>query len=176
MTTIIIRTPATTTIAIIASILLILEGRLFKGLVVFFSVVEEEVVVVGGEVGGAVVVEVSFEVSVSVEVGEQLGKGAYGIVRKATFQNQQVAVKELSNETISTKAQEEFAEEVLVLKKIGKHKNILAVIGFVETPQCIVTEFYPNGSVDNYLSKNKLSDEKKNSYCKRSLCWNDISW
>ncbi|KAL4572829.1 hypothetical protein LXL04_019615 [Taraxacum kok-saghyz] len=86
----------------------------------------------------------------------KVASGSYGDLYKGTYRSQEVAVKMLKAERIDTDMQQEFAQEVYIMRKI-RHKNVVQFIGACTKPSslCIVTEFMSGGSVYDYLHKQK---------------------
>lgn len=62
-----------------------------------------------------------------------------------------------------------FLSEITLMKSIGKHLNIVSMLGCVTTggPLCLITEYCPHGDLRNYLRliRDKVS---KNSVTARS--------
>jgi len=81
-----------------------------------------------------------------------LGKGAFGIVYKAVLDGKEVAVKEISAESINQKELEAFIEEARLMKDIPQHPNVLQFIGISPKPFCIITEFMEKGDLWSYLT------------------------
>ncbi|XP_023766449.1 serine/threonine-protein kinase STY46 isoform X1 [Lactuca sativa] len=86
----------------------------------------------------------------------KVASGSYGDLYKGTYRSQEVAIKMLKAERIDTDMQQEFAQEVYIMRKI-RHKNVVQFIGACTKPSslCIVTEFMSGGSVYDYLHKQK---------------------
>ncbi|XP_072993847.1 serine/threonine-protein kinase STY46-like isoform X2 [Typha latifolia] len=89
-------------------------------------------------------------------VDKKLASGSYGDVYHGTYCSQDVAVKVLNPERINLDMQQEFAQEVYIMRKV-RHKNVVQFIGAcTKTPSlCIVTEYMSGGSVYDYLHKKK---------------------
>ncbi|CAB4319623.1 unnamed protein product [Prunus armeniaca] len=79
------------------------------------------------------------------------------------YLGQDVAVKILRSEHLNDALEDEFAQEVAILRKVH-HRNVVCFIGAcTKSPHlCIVTEYMPGGSLYDYLHKNhnvlKLSE------------------
>ncbi|XP_022896680.1 serine/threonine-protein kinase STY46-like isoform X1 [Olea europaea var. sylvestris] len=86
----------------------------------------------------------------------KVASGSYGDLYKGTYCSQEVAIKILKAERLSTELQKEFAQEVYIMRKV-RHKNVVQFIGACTKPPnlCIVTEFMCGGSVYDYLHKRK---------------------
>ncbi|OIV91780.1 hypothetical protein TanjilG_14359 [Lupinus angustifolius] len=87
-------------------------------------------------------------------IGEQIGQGSCGTVYHALWYGSDVAVKIFSKQ-YSDDVIMSFRQEVSVLKRL-RHPNILLFMGAVTSPQhlCIVTEFFPRGSLFRMLQRN----------------------
>ncbi|GAA0150768.1 non-receptor serine/threonine protein kinase [Lithospermum erythrorhizon] len=86
----------------------------------------------------------------------KIASGSYGDLYKGTYCSQEVALKILKSERLNTNMQQEFAQEVYIMRKI-RHKNVVQFIGACTRPPnlCIVTEYMSGGSVYDYLHKQK---------------------
>ncbi|XP_052183834.1 G-type lectin S-receptor-like serine/threonine-protein kinase RLK1 [Diospyros lotus] len=86
--------------------------------------------------------------------GEELGRGAFGIVYKGVVQmggsRQVVAVKKLDR--VAQQKEKEFKTEVNVIGRTH-HKNLVRLLGFCEEGQhrMLVYEFLSNGSLSSFL-------------------------
>lgn len=89
----------------------------------------------------------------------ELGRGAYGVVYRGKWRNQDVAIKKVLGLEISPQQLEIFTQEVNLMKKMRPHKNVMQLIGVIVTPPCIVTPFYENGSLFALIN----SDTKLNN-------------
>ncbi|KAF9621751.1 hypothetical protein IFM89_027605 [Coptis chinensis] len=87
---------------------------------------------------------------------KKVASGSYGDLYKGTYFSQEVAIKVLKPERVNADMQQEFAQEVYIMRKI-RHKNVVQFIGACTRPPslCIVTEFMSGGSVYDFLHKHK---------------------
>ncbi|CAL0314495.1 unnamed protein product [Lupinus luteus] len=88
--------------------------------------------------------------------GNRVGSGSFGDLYRGTYCSQEVAIKVLKPDRISTDMLKEFAQEVYIMRKI-RHKNVVQFIGACTRPPnlCIVTEFMSRGSLYDYLHKQR---------------------
>ncbi|TKY70282.1 Serine/threonine-protein kinase HT1 [Spatholobus suberectus] len=86
----------------------------------------------------------------------KVGSGSFGDLYRGTYCSQDVAIKVLKPERISTDMLREFAQEVYIMRKI-RHKNVVQFIGACTRPPnlCIVTEFMSKGSLYDFLHKQR---------------------
>ncbi|XP_044271416.1 mast/stem cell growth factor receptor Kit-like isoform X2 [Tribolium madens] len=94
-------------------------------------------------------------------IKEIIGMGAFGRVYSAKALEiggcegyQMVAVKTLGEgEQITREAADDFKAEIEIFKKIGKHPNIVSLLGCctLETPCMMVMELVPCGDLKKYL-------------------------
>lgn len=90
------------------------------------------------------------------KIGEKVASGSCGDLYRGIYLGQDVAVKILRSEHLTEASEDEFAQEVAILKEV-QHENVVRFIGAcTKSPDlCIVTEYMPGGSLYNYLHKNK---------------------
>ncbi|KAH6813270.1 ACT-like protein tyrosine kinase family protein [Perilla frutescens var. frutescens] len=90
--------------------------------------------------------------------GSKVASGSYGDLYRGTYRSQDVAIKILKAERLNAELQNEFAQEVFIMRKI-RHKNVVQFIGACTRPPnlCIVTEYMSGGSVYDFLHKQKGS-------------------
>ncbi|XP_067942100.1 uncharacterized protein [Watersipora subatra] len=103
----------------------------------------------------------------SIEWGDQIGSGAFGAVYKCELQDwtadgerlQIVAAKTLANE-YNALSYQQFIEEMLVMKELDEHPNIIRLIGCVtlSQPACLITEYAANGDLLSYLQSIRLRE------------------
>ncbi|CAI5472952.1 unnamed protein product [Closterium sp. Yama58-4] len=77
---------------------------------------------------------------------------------RGTYCGQDVAIKILKPERLNDSLQQEFAQEVYIMRKV-RHKNVVQFIGACTKPPnlSIVTEFMVGGSVYDYIHKQRGS-------------------
>lgn len=95
---------------------------------------------------------------------ESLGEGGFGIVRKAQYKGQTVAVKSLKvNETVDGRnnsklhSMELFVAEAKKMAQIS-HPRIVEFLGFVMESFSIIMEFMSEGTLADYLKQNRGKD------------------
>eukprot|EP01103_Thecamoeba_quadrilineata_P002549 TRINITY_DN12498_c0_g1_i1.p1 TRINITY_DN12498_c0_g1~~TRINITY_DN12498_c0_g1_i1.p1 ORF type:complete len:435 (-),score=73.22 TRINITY_DN12498_c0_g1_i1:72-1376(-) len=93
----------------------------------------------------------------SVELGQTLGTGAYGIVYKAKLHGVDVAVKLLNLPSLNVTEQADFENEVAIMKDIH-HPNVILFMGACTQPGhlMIITEFAGMGSLEDLIYKPKV--------------------
>ncbi|EOY16683.1 hypothetical protein QUC31_001159 [Theobroma cacao] len=89
------------------------------------------------------------------KIGERIASGSCGDLYRGIYLGQDVAVKILRSEHLNDALEDEFAQEVAILREV-QHKNVVRFIGAcTKSPNlCIVTEYMPGGSLYDYLHKN----------------------
>ncbi|XP_021654048.2 serine/threonine-protein kinase STY8 isoform X2 [Hevea brasiliensis] len=89
------------------------------------------------------------------KIGERIASGSCGDLYHGVYLGQDVAVKILRSEHLNDTQEEEFAQEVAILRQV-QHRNVVRFIGAcTQSPHlCIVTEYMPGGSLYDYLHKN----------------------
>ncbi|KAK9164616.1 hypothetical protein Syun_005518 [Stephania yunnanensis] len=87
---------------------------------------------------------------------KKVASGSYGDLYRGFYCSQEVAIKILKPENVNADMQQEFAQEVYIMRKV-RHKNVVQFIGACTKPPslCIVTEFMSGGSVYDFLHKQK---------------------
>jgi len=95
-----------------------------------------------------------------------LGHGHFGVVRKGTLKTADgrvcsVAIKSLRDRP-SGRDRDEFLREILLMQKVGKHPNIVSMIGCCldANRRCmLVVEYCPLGDLQTYLRKVRLLND-----------------
>eukprot|EP00054_Salpingoeca_dolichothecata_P027573 m.202928 g.202928 ORF g.202928 m.202928 type:complete len:682 (-) comp25993_c0_seq1:25-2070(-) len=90
-----------------------------------------------------------------IELGSTLGEGNYGVVYRAQFQGQTIAVKRLSA-VLSRPARVNFMLEACLLTSL-QHDNVVSLLGIVLNPPMILTEYMAGGDLREYLRACKPS-------------------
>lgn len=88
-----------------------------------------------------------------------LGHGNFGVVRKGALRRADgecpVAVKSL-RDPLGSRDLDEFLREILLMQKVGKHPNIVSMIGCcldTNNRYMLVVEYCPLGDLQTYLRK-----------------------
>ncbi|PRP73444.1 leucine-rich repeat receptor-like protein kinase PEPR1, partial [Planoprotostelium fungivorum] len=96
-----------------------------------------------------------------------IGSGAYGVVYKASWRSNTVAVKQVRSEHINTDQMQSFLDEATLVQSMRPHPNVVLFMGytFPPDPLSIVTEFCEGGCLLDYLEahRNEVTQEKKDS-------------
>ncbi|ESW15518.1 hypothetical protein PHAVU_007G078800 [Phaseolus vulgaris] len=89
------------------------------------------------------------------KLGEKIASGSSGDLYRGVYLGEDVAVKVLRSEQLNDALQDEFSQEVAILRQV-QHKNVVRFIGAcTKCPHlCIVTEYMPGGSLYDYMHKN----------------------
>ncbi|CAO2834060.1 unnamed protein product [Amaranthus hypochondriacus] len=90
------------------------------------------------------------------KIGDKVASGSCGDLYQGIYLGQDVAIKILRSEHLNEASEDEFAQEVAILREV-QHENVVHFIGAcTKSPDlCIVTEYMPGGSLYKYLHKNK---------------------
>jgi hypothetical protein len=82
------------------------------------------------------------------EMQQQLGEGSFGQVWKATWRDQEVAVKMLTNEVNESKAaRQSFLNEMRIMSQLRHPNVVLFMAASLKPTMCIVMEFMSLGSL-----------------------------
>lgn len=90
------------------------------------------------------------------KIGDKVASGSCGDLYRGVYLGQDVAVKILRSEHLTEASEDEFAQEVAILREV-QHENVVRFIGAcTKSPDlCIITEYMPGGSLYNYLHRSK---------------------
>ncbi|KAH8372645.1 hypothetical protein KR009_001911 [Drosophila setifemur] len=89
----------------------------------------------------------------SVLLQDVLGEGAFGLVRRGVYKKRQVAVKLLKDEPNDEDVYA-FKCEIQMLKSVGKHPNIVGIVGYstrYSNQMMLLIEYCSLGSLQNFL-------------------------
>lgn len=110
----------------------------------------------------------TFEISHDrLELGRQIGKGAFGRVFVARAEAivgipgySIVAVKKLKNKA-SPDELEEFLSEIAMMKRVGRHPNVVTMLGCctLKQPYYMIMEYVPCGDLLHYLRQLRVEYE-----------------
>lgn len=91
------------------------------------------------------------------KIGERIASGSCGDLYRGIYLGQDVAVKTLRSEHLNEALEDEFAQEVAILREV-QHRNVVRFIGAcTKSPHLsIITEYMPGGSLYEYLHKNRI--------------------
>ncbi|KAK9270111.1 hypothetical protein L1049_025685 [Liquidambar formosana] len=89
------------------------------------------------------------------KIGERIASGSCGDLYRGVYLGRDVAIKVLRSEHLNEALEDEFAQEVAILREVH-HRNVVSFIGAcTKSPHlCIVTEYMPGGSLYDHLHKN----------------------
>ncbi|CAK4108800.1 unnamed protein product [Aphanomyces euteiches] len=103
---------------------------------------------------------------------ELVGQGHFGDAYRAECKGKDVVVKILRAQTFGESSDDivqEFRHEATALSMFGHHLNIVPFVGAstdLSQPLALVTAYLPYGSLSQYLSKNEMSIEQKQTVLK----------
>ena len=84
------------------------------------------------------------------QLGPELGRGAFGIVYKGRWRLTDVAIKvsqgKLSGEDMAT-----FQKETLLMMNLRPHRNVVQLRGVCQNPLCVVIDFVEGGALEKRL-------------------------
>ncbi|OQS02032.1 kinase [Thraustotheca clavata] len=101
------------------------------------------------------------------QMHELVGRGNFGDAFRATYHGQDVVVKTIRANEFGDNQDEivqEFRHEAAVLSLFGHHPNIVPFVGActdMSKPLSLVTQYVPEGSVEDQFGKGRLSVEMK---------------
>eukprot|EP01118_Nematostelium_gracile_P013630 TRINITY_DN5171_c0_g1_i1.p1 TRINITY_DN5171_c0_g1~~TRINITY_DN5171_c0_g1_i1.p1 ORF type:complete len:323 (+),score=89.43 TRINITY_DN5171_c0_g1_i1:110-1078(+) len=90
-----------------------------------------------------------------VQLQHKIGAGGFGVVYKAIYKDNVVAVKMLHNEQVTGKLYDDFVREAALMVNMEPHPNVIRAFGACVDgegrPMAIVTEFMEKGSLRSLL-------------------------
>ena len=89
-----------------------------------------------------------------IKMGDELGRGSFGVVRSAEWRHTPVAIKILY-EDAQSQDMELFEREVKMMATLH-HPHIVQFFGYTRTPAlALVIELFPEGSIERYVPNSK---------------------
>ncbi|XP_072972628.1 serine/threonine-protein kinase STY8-like isoform X2 [Typha angustifolia] len=88
------------------------------------------------------------------KMGDKIASGSCGDLYRGIYQDQEVAIKVLRSQHLNEALEVEFAQEVMILRKVN-HGNVVRFYGACTKPPdfYIVTEYMPGGNLYDFLHK-----------------------
>jgi serine/threonine protein kinase len=65
-----------------------------------------------------------------ITLGEELGRGEFGVVFKAALKDETIACKMLSKEAAADFEEEAFLQEARTMSEVPDHPNVIRLVGF----------------------------------------------
>jgi len=93
------------------------------------------------------------------QIGAQIGAGAFGNVFKARWRNCDCVVKQLNSSNQNPESVATFLKEANIVKNLRNHENVCSVFGVCTNPEypiCIVLEYVPGGSLQKLIYEHKV--------------------
>jgi len=90
------------------------------------------------------------------EIGSELGRGAFGVVYKCQWRSTDCVVKFLNVNQSNEAAISAFLREVHNVKNLRNHTNICSIFGVCADPVGIVMEYVHGGSLLNCIANGKI--------------------
>ena len=102
------------------------------------------------------VLSISFKINpIEVQLGKELGRGGYGVVYVGTWRHNEVAVKQLLIDKMSSESVKELERESQIMAQLHS-PNIVQFYGFYISPAySIVMEYMPNSSLFRMLGSDQ---------------------
>lgn len=100
--------------------------------------------------------QITLDLSIAADqliIGDNLGQGGFGIVRRAKWGNKQVAVKELSVTSPTEQEKTEFKQEAAIMFRIGTDsEHVVRLYKIMLQPLSLVMELMPKGNLYELLA------------------------
>jgi len=93
------------------------------------------------------------------QIGNQIGSGAFGNVFKGRWRNCDCVVKQLNSSNQDSQSVAKFLKEANIVKNLRNHENVCSVFGVCTNPEypiCIVLEYVPGGSLQSFIYERKI--------------------
>ena len=74
----------------------------------------------------------------------------------ARFNNANVAVKIVRFEIPQAEAEREVEQEMMIMKSLPDHGNVMKLLAFTRSPVYLVTDYMPLGTLSSYLEKKEV--------------------
>ncbi|KAI3656944.1 hypothetical protein MP638_004435 [Amoeboaphelidium occidentale] len=113
--------------------------------------------------------------SVDFEIMQKIGQGGSGIVYvgnaltpTAAKYGKKIVIKTFGGNItdLHQGLATAFKQEVSLMTALEHERNIAKIVGYCEKPCCILMKFYPHGSLDNWLKRNRPSSVFKTMFLK----------
>ena len=100
-----------------------------------------------------------------IQLGKELGRGAFGIVYRGRWRFTDVAVK-VCQGTPSPQDLKTFRDETQLMMSLRPHRNVVQLRGVCDNPVCVVIDFVEGGSLEG-----RLNDKTKAVGWKQIFQW-----
>ena len=96
--------------------------------------------------------------------GEPLGRGTFGEVRVAFWNDSPVAVKLIRSEgtVLAERERQALLRDIRGLMRVD-HRNVVRVHGYCTSPLALVMEHCPAGALDTWLAENRIPRAEENA-------------
>lgn len=95
----------------------------------------------------------------SLQLGKELGRGAFGVVFRGKWRLQDVAIKQLHQQSMDEAQLKEFRDEIDLMMNLRPHRNVVPLLGVCtnpKTPFCLVIDFVEGGALDKLLMNHTI--------------------
>ncbi|KAI6707671.1 hypothetical protein NL676_010633 [Syzygium grande] len=86
----------------------------------------------------------------------KIGEGSHGSVYKGFLRHTPVAIKKMKFHSLQ--GAQQFQQEVDVLSRV-RHPNLITLIGACPEPWTLVYEYFPNGSLEDWLNSSNRAEQ-----------------